>query len=47
MNFRERNRQARRASIYVFAIMMVAWYAGSAVLNTFGISILACAWRAA
>jgi len=39
MNFEERNRQARQASIYVFAIMVVAWYAGSAVLNTFGISI--------
>jgi len=39
MNFEERNRQARQASTYVFAIMMVAWYAGSAVLNTFGISI--------
>lgn len=39
MSFRERNRQALQASIYVFAIMMVAWYAGSAVLHTFGISI--------
>nr|MBA2815928.1 inner membrane protein [Candidatus Pantoea persica] len=39
MNFSERNRQARQASLYVFAIMMVAWYAGNAVLNTFGISI--------
>ncbi|MGX9272305.1 MarC family NAAT transporter [Pantoea ananatis] len=39
MNFRERNRQALQASIYVFAIMMVAWYAGSAVLHTFGISV--------
>ncbi|WP_336748287.1 MarC family NAAT transporter [Pantoea vagans] len=39
MNFEERNRQARQASFYVFAIMVVAWYAGSAVLNTFGISI--------
>ncbi|WP_394549982.1 MarC family NAAT transporter [Pantoea sp. SGAir0183] len=39
MNFRERNRQALQASIYVFAIMMVAWYAGSAVLHTYGISI--------
>ncbi|GME38021.1 MULTISPECIES: MarC family NAAT transporter [unclassified Pantoea] len=39
MNFEERNRQARQASLYVFAIMVVAWYAGSAVLNTFGISI--------
>ena len=39
MNFEERNRQSRQASIYVFAIMMVAWYAGNAVLDTFGISI--------
>ncbi|MCW6033015.1 MarC family NAAT transporter [Pantoea sp. JK] len=39
MNFQERNRQAMQASIYVFLIMMVAWYAGSAVLHTFGISI--------
>ncbi|WP_289367782.1 MarC family NAAT transporter [Pantoea stewartii] len=39
MSFRERNRQALQAGIYVFAIMMVAWYAGSAVLHTFGISI--------
>ncbi|MGK3143189.1 MarC family NAAT transporter [Pantoea sp. C2G6] len=39
MSYEERNRQARQASIYVFAIMMVAWYAGNAVLNTFGISI--------
>ena len=28
-----------QARIYVFAIMMAAWYAGSAVLHTFGISI--------
>ncbi|MCZ4059380.1 MarC family NAAT transporter [Pantoea sp. LMR881] len=39
MNYRERNRQALEASVYVFAIMMVAWYAGNAVLHTFGISI--------
>lgn len=39
MNFNERNRQAFQASVYVFLIMMVAWYAGSAVLHTFGISI--------
>lgn len=39
MNFQERNRQALQASIYVFLIMMVAWYAGNAVLHTFGISI--------
>jgi len=39
MNFQERNRQAMQASIYVFLIMMVAWYTGSAVLHTFGISI--------
>lgn len=39
MNFTERNRQAFQASVYVFLIMMVAWYAGNAVLDTFGISI--------
>lgn len=39
MNFAERNRQALQASLYVFLIMAVAWYAGNAVLNTFGISI--------
>ena len=39
MNFQESNRQAMQASIYVFLIMMVAWYAGNAVLHTFGISI--------
>ncbi|MCE0490436.1 MarC family NAAT transporter [Pantoea sp. Mb-10] len=39
MNFQERNRQALQASLYVFLIMMVAWYAGNAVLHTFGISI--------
>lgn len=39
MNFTERNRQAFQASVYVFLIMLVAWYAGNAVLNTFGISI--------
>ncbi|ALV93587.1 MULTISPECIES: MarC family NAAT transporter [Pantoea] len=39
MNFQERNRQSLQASIYVFLIMMVAWYAGNAVLHTFGISI--------
>ncbi|MEB4675547.1 MarC family NAAT transporter [Enterobacteriaceae bacterium G50] len=39
MNAAERNRQARMASVYVFAIMMVAYYAGQLVMNTFGISI--------
>lgn len=39
MNFTERNRQSFQAAVYVFAIMMVAWYAGNAVLDTFGISI--------
>ncbi|WP_312240368.1 MarC family NAAT transporter [Pantoea sp.] len=39
MSQRERNRQAFQASLYVFLIMMVAWYAGNAVLHTFGISI--------
>ncbi|EMY5072817.1 MarC family NAAT transporter [Salmonella enterica] len=39
MNSAERNRQSYMASVYVFAIMMVAYYAGQLVMNTFGISI--------
>lgn len=39
MNFSERNKQSRDASVYVFIIMMVAYYAGNAVMSTFGISI--------
>lgn len=39
MNSAQRNQQALMASVYVFAIMMVAWYAGQVVMNTFGISI--------
>jgi multiple antibiotic resistance protein len=39
MNYRERNRQALQASVYVFIIMTVAYYAGNVVMNTFGISI--------
>ncbi|WP_052282560.1 MarC family NAAT transporter [Kluyvera genomosp. 1] len=39
MNNAERNRQSLMASVYVFAIMMVAYYAGQVVMNTFGISI--------
>lgn len=39
MNQTERNRQAQQASVYVFIIMTVAFYAGNAVMNTFGISI--------
>ena len=39
MNNAERNRQSMMASVYVFAIMMVAYYAGQVVMNTFGISI--------
>lgn len=39
MTVEERNQQARLASVYVFAIMMVAFYAGTLVMNTFGISI--------
>ncbi|VDR27171.1 inner membrane protein [Raoultella terrigena] len=27
------------ASVYVFIILAVAWYAGQVVMNTFGISI--------
>lgn len=39
MNSAERNHQSLMASVYVFAIMMVAYYAGQLVMNTFGISI--------
>lgn len=39
MNKAERDRQSLMASVYVFAIMMVAWYAGQVVMSTFGISI--------
>ncbi len=39
MSFRQRNKQALQAAIYVFAIMMITWFAGTAVLNMFGISI--------
>ncbi|WOZ75423.1 MarC family NAAT transporter [Kosakonia sacchari] len=39
MNSAQRNLQARMASFYVFIIMMVAYYAGQVVMNTFGISI--------
>lgn len=39
MNSAQRNQQALMASVYVFIIMIVAWYAGQLVMNTFGISI--------
>lgn len=39
MNREERNCQSLMASVYVFAIMVVAFYAGQLVMNTFGISI--------
>ncbi|WP_437890649.1 MarC family NAAT transporter [Phytobacter sp. V91] len=39
MNSAQRNQQSKMASIYVFVIMMVAYYAGQLVMNTFGISI--------
>ncbi|MGE0970456.1 MarC family NAAT transporter [Klebsiella sp. WOUb02] len=39
MNSAERNRQSLMASVYVFIILAVAWYAGQVVMNTFGISI--------
>ncbi|MGE9551915.1 MarC family NAAT transporter [Erwinia amylovora] len=39
MNYAERNRQSMQASLYVFIIMTVAFYAGNAVMDTFGISI--------
>ena len=39
MDEAERNRQALKASIYVFVIMATAYYAGQLVMNVFGISI--------
>ncbi|WP_114193998.1 MarC family NAAT transporter [Edaphovirga cremea] len=39
MTKEERDNQSLMASIYVFAIMTVAFYAGQVVMNTFGISI--------
>lgn len=39
MTVQEMNREAAMASVYVFAIMFVAFYAGQFVMNTFGISI--------
>ncbi len=39
MSAAEMNREAMMASVYVFAIMFVAFYAGQLVMNTFGISI--------
>lgn len=39
MNYQERNRQAAQASLYVFLIMAIAYYAGNVVMDTFGISI--------
>ncbi|MHC1480441.1 MarC family NAAT transporter [Frateuria aurantia] len=35
----ERNRQVRQASIYVFLILLVSFYAGQAILNLFAISL--------
>lgn len=39
MSATERNQQSLMTACYVFAIMMVAFYAGTLVMNTFGISI--------
>ncbi|AJJ11774.1 marC integral membrane family protein [Yersinia rohdei] len=39
MTKEERNQQSKMASIYVFFIMTIAYYAGQVVMNTFGISI--------
>jgi multiple antibiotic resistance protein len=39
MNGKARNRTAVMASVNVFIIMMVAYYAGQVVMSTFGISI--------
>ncbi|WP_268903108.1 MarC family NAAT transporter [Bordetella petrii] len=35
----ERNRQVNRASLYVAAIILVCFYAGAAIMSSFGISI--------
>ncbi len=39
MSQEERKRQSLMASVYVFLIMMTAYYAGTVVMSTFGISI--------
>ncbi|MBU9843880.1 MarC family NAAT transporter [Rahnella ecdela] len=39
MNASERYQQSKMAAIYVFLIMVVAYYGGKLVMNTFGISI--------
>ncbi|CAI3922222.1 MarC family NAAT transporter [Commensalibacter communis] len=39
MNQKTRNQQALMAGVYVFIIMIVTWYAGQIVMNTFGISV--------
>ncbi|ANI31907.1 hypothetical protein PL78_19030 [Yersinia entomophaga] len=39
MTTEERNNQSRMASIYVFFIMTISFYAGQVVMSTFGISI--------
>lgn len=39
MNSATRNQIAKKTSLYVFIILMVAWYAGQLVMDTFGISI--------
>lgn len=39
MDKETRHQQAFMAGVYVFAIMMVTWYAGQIVMNTFGISV--------
>ena len=39
MSEEERDRQALKASIYVFVIMATAYYAGQLVMNLFGVSI--------
>lgn len=39
MNSATRNQIANKTSLYVFITLMVAWYAGQLVMDTFGISI--------
>lgn len=38
-SYAERNRVSMRTSLCVFIILVVAWYGGQLVMNTFGISI--------
>ena len=47
MNSAERNRQSLMASVYVFAIMMVAYYAGPLVMKHLAFRFPVCELQAA